>query len=216
MEFPRSNPTRLAMEAPHVSGWSYAYCYTLMLDWVTLLMSQPIGSGRKALIFRRCLLIARTVNKETCGMVQKTNVFILLQKTNLECFRTAEYYNEDLGWPKNLLVETLCIVHFLDKFKRSYYLFPQPLPKRRVTYTSGWLKDITVGQQDVIAKEWTARLAYHRRCSSTRMIARSAIENRNGQWPSNLLALFRRSSSEPRIRDDTKHQDPRPRRSRSH
>ena len=200
-----------------MSGWSYVYCYTLMLDWATQLMGQPIGSGRKALIFRRCLLIARTVNKETCGMVQKTNVFILLQKTNLDRFRTAEYYNEDLGWPKDLLMETLCIVRFLDKFSKSYYMLKRPLPRRRVTYDDcGWLKDITVGQQDVIARQWTARLAYHRRCSSTWIIARSAIENRDGQWPSNLLRFSRRSSSEPRIRDEATHQDPRPRRSRSH
>ena len=76
---------RLAMEAPldhGASGCSYAYCLVLILDWATELMGRPIGSGRKALIFRRCLLSARTVNKETCEQVEKTHVFVLLQKND--------------------------------------------------------------------------------------------------------------------------------------
>ena len=117
-----------------MSGCSYAFCYVLMLDWATQLMGRPIGSGRKALIFRRYLLAARTVNKQTCGMVKKTNVFILLQKTVLNPCRTVEYYNRDLGWPKDLVVETLYIVRFLHRFRRSYYLFLRSHPEIAVDY----------------------------------------------------------------------------------
>ena len=209
------------MEAPldhGASGCSYAYCLVLILDWATELMGRPIGSGRKALIFRRYLLTARTVNKETCEQVEKTHVFILLQKTILEPHRISTYYNRHLGWPTDLLEETLYIVKFLHKFRRSYHVFlpPWPYPVIMVRYQRGWLKDMTVGQRDVIARQWTESLANQHPCHPPWIIARSAIENRDGQWPQNLLSLNGRSSSEPRIRDEAKHQDPRPRRSRSH
>ena len=218
------------MEAPldhGASGCSYAKCLVLILDWATQLMGRPIGSGRKALIFRRCLWSARTVNKETCAKVEKTHVF-MLHKAILHATQGASHWcwavdqgrwnGWYLGWPNDLLEETLCILKFIDKFR-------SPLGCRPWTWSCeydfsyddcGWLKDISVGKRDVIARQWTERLAHHRRCSSTWRIARSAIENRDGQWPENLLSAYRRSSSEPRIRDEATHQDPRPRRSRSH
>ena len=71
-------------------------------------------AGMKAMIFRRYILVSRTLNFGLKDIVDKTAVFQLLQRA-LSDPRTVEFHYEGVGFP----LECVHIVKFLLRFRRS-------------------------------------------------------------------------------------------------
>ena len=78
-----------------ISGTSLASAYRLILYWMIKQKERPIPAGMKAFIFRRYILLARTLNGGLKEIVEMLSFYELLQRVfsdGIVC-RTAEFHN---------------------------------------------------------------------------------------------------------------------------
>ena len=185
---------------------SLASAYKLILYWMIQQIERQIPAGIKALIFRRYILLARTLNRGLKEIVEKLPFYELLQRVLSDGIvrRTAEFHNRSLGFPK----ECETIVFFLQRFQRSY----QPKKTTRLNATvcydaEGGIKEITYGIVVMVHDFWVrtwSQTSHIRGKSTRRNFARSLasflLDDRRAPGR-NLLASswYGRSQSIPRI-----------------
>ena len=102
-----------------VSKWEVSYMR--VLDWLVKQLESPTPAGMKAMIFRRYILVSRTLNNSLKRFVDETDVFQLLQRALTDCC-IVEFNNEGVGFP----IECVNIVKFLLRFRRSYVRYETP------------------------------------------------------------------------------------------
>ena len=89
------------MAVCNISATSLASAYRLILYWMIQQIERPIPAGLKAFIFRRYILLARTLNGGLKEIVEMLPLYELLQRVlSDEIGRTAEFHNRGLGFPK--------------------------------------------------------------------------------------------------------------------
>ena len=106
-----------------VSKW--ARSYMRVMEWRVKQLETPMPAGMKAMIFRRYILVSRTLNFGLKGIVDKTTVFQLLQRAlsdprtvELSDPRIVRSSHEGVGFP----LECLHIVKFLLRLRDSLIL----------------------------------------------------------------------------------------------
>lgn len=185
-----------------------------LLRWEIHQLERPILTGNKALIFRHYILPSRTLNASMKEMADTTHVFVLLQQTWSDPYRTVEFHNRSLKLPE----ACVNIVKFVQRFKRSYV--PQP-PLRSYAqntfnasmsyHMGGVLKEITNDMVDMICEDWKLTMArvanIQTKFNMTRphfgkAMAKAMIGSRGRQIVSNIRTVYGRSASKPLIANE--------------
>ena len=133
----------------------------LVLRWVIELLEldddlrgKNMKSGLKALVFRRYVLPSRILCTASKAMVDKTNIFILLQQTWSDCWKTVDYHNRCLKLPAGCVE----IVKQVGKFRRSYMPKGEGNIVTNVYNEFGYLKWMSEGLVSHLHEEWSLTL----------------------------------------------------------
>ena len=179
------------------------YICWIVLLWEIELLELRLPSGLKALIFRHYILPTRCLNTSLNDMVQRTNVFILLQKTLCDPSRAIKHFNRSTSCPE----ECVNVVMLLRRFQRSYFLRGRAI-LITAFYKKGYLDAITSAMVEQVQESWKNVFVVASR--KKRFLTRQAF----GKLMATLLTsetgrtvlppvgtLNSRSASMPRIRD---------------